>query len=119
VRGATGARGSTGTQGAKGATGARGPTGPAGSQRITATASSTSPTNLGAQVTATATCPTGKILLGGGGGAASSDSTHPERAVLKSSQPASATSWAATGVATANLGGTFVMTVTAVAVCTT
>jgi hypothetical protein len=48
----------------------------------------------------------------------SSDATHPERVVLTSSRPASANSWAATGVATASLGGTFVMTVTAVAVCT-
>ena len=46
-----------------------------------------------------------------------SDTAHPDRVQLNSSQPASATSWAAIGVAAANLGGSFVMTVTAVAVC--
>ncbi|HET7758729.1 MAG TPA: hypothetical protein VFK62_02320 [Gaiellaceae bacterium] len=68
-------------------------------------------------MTATATCPAGKVLLGGGGSVSNSDTAHPDRVQLNSSQPASATSWAATGVAAANLGGSFVMTVTAVAVC--
>lgn len=56
----------------------------------------------------------GKVLLGGGGEVTNSDTTRPDRVQLNSSQPASTTSWAVT----AKLGGSFVMTVTAVAVCT-
>jgi hypothetical protein len=70
-------------------------------------------------VTATVSCPAGKVLLGGGGQAVNSDSTHPERVLLRANRPTSTNDgWTATAVATTNLGSGFVMTVTAYAICT-
>ena len=69
-------------------------------------------------VTATATCPVGKVLLGGGA-QVTTTAAAKERAQLVSSYASAATSWTATGVvAIAALGAGFTMTVTAQAVCT-
>jgi hypothetical protein len=69
-------------------------------------------------VTASASCPAGKALLGGGGSATNTDVT-PERTVLTQSFPLSTTSWQAVGVV---VGGDLStgrrMTVQAWAICT-
>jgi hypothetical protein len=68
-------------------------------------------------VTATATCPAGKVLLGGGA-QVTTTSANADRAVLVSSYPSSATVW--TAVAVVNQGALGVgrtMTVQAYALC--
>ena len=65
-------------------------------------------------MTATATCPAGKVLLGGGGQATTTDA---DRASLPESYPSDATTWTAVGVVTANLTGGAQMTVRAYALC--
>ena len=67
-------------------------------------------------VTATATCPMGKVLLGGGAHITTT-ATQKSRAVLVSSYPSSTTVWTAIGVAEAALGAGNTMTVTAYALC--
>jgi hypothetical protein len=68
-------------------------------------------------ITATATCPAGKVLLGGG---ANVTTTAPqkERAHLVGSYPSSAGTWTGVGVVgISNLGAGRTMTVGAYALC--
>ena len=69
-------------------------------------------------MTAIASCPAGKVLLGGGG-EVTTTAAAKERAYLVASFPSAATSWTATGVVgIAALGAGQTMTVRAYAVCT-
>jgi hypothetical protein len=68
-------------------------------------------------VTATATCPSGTVLLGGGA-FVSTTATQKERAILQSSYPSSTTVWTGVGVVGIGaLGAGQTMTVTAYALC--
>jgi hypothetical protein len=68
-------------------------------------------------VTATATCPAGKVLLGGGGLATTTVSAK-ERVHLMGSHPSSTTTWTVIGVVGIGaLGAGQTMTVTAYALC--
>ena len=119
--GSMGPPGSTGPAGPAGPTGAAGPTGPAGpagAQVVIGTPVTTA-ANAARNVltTATATCPSGKVLLGGGG-LVTTTATQKERAVLVSSYPSASDTWTASGVvAVAALGAGNTMTVTAYALC--
>jgi hypothetical protein len=69
-------------------------------------------------VTATATCPAGKVLLGGGG-VVTTTVAQKERAYLTASYATSTTTWTAIGVVGISaLGAGQTMTVTASAFCT-
>jgi hypothetical protein len=134
-KGDTGATGPPGPQGLKGDTGATGPAGPqgvqgpagasgsvSGVQIIEATTTSSSSPVFGTTATATATCPSGKILLGGGGSLTKFSSNNDSMS-LQSSFPLSApfsttpTMFRAVGVANNNFfNGNF--TVKAFAICT-
>ena len=68
-------------------------------------------------VTATATCPAGKVLLGGGGLVTTTVSAK-ERVHLAGSHPSSTTTWTAIGdVGNGAVGAGQTMTVTACALC--
>ena len=69
-------------------------------------------------ITASVSCPAGKVLLGGGA-QITTTAAQKSRAVLVSSYPSGATAWTAIGVAAAALGAGQTMTVTAFVVCTT
>lgn len=69
----------------------------------------------GTQVTSTATCPAGKVLLGGG--ALVTTTAAKERVSLTSSYPSSTTTWTAIATVENDLGGTATMSVTAYALC--
>ena len=116
--GATGAAGAIGATGSTGATGATGATGPTGATLVTGTTiTSAQGAVKGTQVTATASCAVGKVLLGGGAQVTTTDPTLA-RAVLVSDYPSSATSWMAVGmVSDSNLGGGLTFSVTAYALC--
>jgi hypothetical protein len=92
--------------------------GPAGSQLVTGTpVTSAANASRNTTVTATATCPGGKVLLGGGGLVTTSTSAK-ERVHLQASYPTSTTTWTAVGVvAIGALGSGQTMTVTAYALC--
>ena len=82
-------------------------------------AGSTSATaaTVGTQVTDTATCAAGKLILGGGGLVTTTDASL-KKAVLVSSYPSSTTVWTAIGmVADTNLGAGKTITATAYALC--
>jgi hypothetical protein len=68
-------------------------------------------------VTATATCPAGKVVLGGGANVTTT-AAQKERAQLVGSYPSSATTWTAVGVVSiSNLGTGHRMTVIAYVLC--
>ncbi|HEX4220596.1 MAG TPA: hypothetical protein VHZ02_19645 [Acidimicrobiales bacterium] len=151
-QGPVGATGATGAKGATGATGPAGPPGPAGSSgskstgitsasvvQGTVVSSIVDPTP-GTVTTATAACPTGRVLLGGGGqvadGAPSASgskavttTTAASTAVtavtsgtgvaLLSSNPSAARTWRAVGVVTGPLTAGMALSVQAYAVCGT
>jgi hypothetical protein len=72
-------------------------------------------TGLDTPVTATASCPAGKVLLGGGAKVTYVGGSEGE-VVLQQSYPSSATQWTAVGVILSFATGT--MTVQAYVVCT-
>jgi hypothetical protein len=73
--------------------------------------------NKGTQVTSTATCATGKVLLGGGGHVTTTD-TNLQRAVMVGSYPSSTTTWTTIGmVEDANLASGKTLSATAYALC--
>jgi len=127
--GETGPQGPVGPIGPKGDTGAVGPRGPAGAngsvsgvQIIEATTTSSNSPRAGTTATATATCPSGTILLGGGGSLTKFSSNNDSMS-LQSSFPLSApfsntpTMFRAVGVADNDFfNGNF--TVKAFAICT-
>jgi hypothetical protein len=68
-------------------------------------------------VTATVSCPNGKVLLGGGGDVTTDDSQQ-SRAAMQSSYPSDNNTWTVVGVVSdSNLGGGKTLTVTAYALC--
>ncbi|MGB2875121.1 MAG: hypothetical protein WBB76_06560 [Gaiellaceae bacterium] len=66
-------------------------------------------------MTASASCPAGKALLGGGGTATNNES--PEASFLNQSFPFNATTWRVVGVVATDLSSSKRMTVQAWAVC--
>ena len=73
--------------------------------------------NKGTQVTSTATCDPGKVLLGGGARVTTTD-TNLARAGLVTSYPSSTTTWTAIGMVTdSNLANGRTVSVTAYALC--
>ena len=71
---------------------------------------------FGTLVTATATCPTGKVLLGGGTKVTTTDPSY--KVITQHSYPSStANTWTGTGYVLSNLGAPHKMTVTTYAVC--
>jgi hypothetical protein len=73
----------------------------------------------GTLMTATATCPDGKVLLGGGAQITDSSETGDtnDRVVLRSSYPSSTTEWTATAVVIDQIYGFRTVTVQAFALC--
>jgi hypothetical protein len=68
-------------------------------------------------VTATATCPAGKVLLGGGA-LVTTTATQKERVYVQASYPSATDTWTAVGVVGISaLGSGQTMTVTAYALC--
>ena len=118
VQGPQGPQGDPGPQGPQGNPGPQGPAGPAGAQLVTGTpvtSAANAPRNT--VITATATCPVGKVLLGGGALVATT-ATQKERAQLVGSYPSAVDTWTALGVVSiAALGVGQTMTVTAYALC--
>lgn len=98
--------------------GLQGPPGPSGSQLVVGTpVTSAANAARNTTVTATATCPSGSVLLGGGA-SVTTTAAQKERAQLVASYPSSTTTWSAVGVvAISALGGGQTMTVTAYALC--
>ena len=91
--------------------------GNSGSTLVAGTTVTSSPSALkGVQVTSTATCGAGKVLLGGGSRVTTND-TVLSRAVMVSSYPSSTTTWTAIGVVSENLTTGKTMSVTAYALC--
>ena len=124
--------GPVGPQGPKGDTGPTGPQGPTGPTGLatsqTVVGSSVDSDILvlaGTRLSATASCPTGKTLLGGGGSVTERDllgnlivlQTVALEESVPSPAPGTSTSWRVTGVVTANLTALQKMRVTAYAVC--
>ncbi|HEY7279839.1 MAG TPA: hypothetical protein VH594_28000 [Trebonia sp.] len=68
--------------------------------------------------TATASCPSGTVLVGGGADVANSNAAEPADVQLIRSRPAGS-SWEAIGVIDVGLGASNHMTVTAYALCAT
>ncbi|MBM2822483.1 MAG: hypothetical protein HW413_1229, partial [Thermoleophilia bacterium] len=110
--------GPQGAIGPQGSVGPQGPAGPSGSQLVVGTpvtSAANAPRNT--TVTATASCPVGKVLLGGGA-LVTTTATQKERAQLVASYPTAVGMWTAVGVVSlAALGGGQTMTVTAYALC--
>jgi hypothetical protein len=95
--GPTGPIGPRGVNGDDGATGATGPAGPAGSTMIESpvvVSALGAPSGTG--ITATVTCPAGKVLLGGGGATSNGDADG--KTALTGSYPSNTTTWVVQGV---------------------
>jgi hypothetical protein len=120
VVGACTAEGPEGPTGPDGATGAQGPAGPAkSSQRVTGTAATTvNNPNPGVRLSATATCPSGTVLLNGGAVVTRTGGGSGQAAIAESF-PSSATTWTATLMIVTNFTGTSTATITPHVVCTT
>jgi hypothetical protein len=73
---------------------------------------------MGTVVTATATCPAGKKILGGGGTYTVSSSAQFARVALLASYPSSATAWSVSVRVNQGLGSGVTATARAYAVCT-
>ncbi|MBI5457963.1 collagen-like protein [Candidatus Kaiserbacteria bacterium] len=115
--GDTGPVGPEGPQGPQGQKGEQGVAGNSGAVRIEGTPISSAPgAGGGAQVTATATCPTG-VLLGGGANVTNSSGTSNGSVILSSSYPSDATTWTAVGTVRAVLAASAEMVVQAFALC--
>jgi hypothetical protein len=119
--GAPGPEGPQGPQGEPGPAGPQGPEGdpgPSGSQLVVGTPVTSAPNaSRNTTLVATATCPTGTVLLGGGG-QVTTTATQKERVHLAASYPSSTGTWSAVGVVgIAALGAGQTMTVTAYALC--
>jgi hypothetical protein len=71
----------------------------------------------GSQITATATCDAGSVLLGGGAEVTTNDAARRERVTLTASYPSSTTTWTAVGTAISTLQAAQTMTVQAFALC--
>jgi hypothetical protein len=71
--------------------------------------------NVTTTLSATATCPAGKVLLGGG---AKVTSGQPERAVVQQSYPSAANTWTAVGLVITSMNSGNTMSVQAFVVCT-
>jgi Collagen triple helix repeat (20 copies) len=114
--GATGATGPTGPTGATGPTGPTGTTGPAGSTLVVGTAATSSAAaTAGTQVSATASCASGKAALGGGASVTTNDSN--QFVALTASYPSSTSQWTAVGTVMQDLTPTKTMTVQAYVLC--
>lgn len=121
LRGATGATGRQGSQGPAGQNGAQGARGPAGTIAAStpvsgpAVLSSIDPA-VGTAISATASCPTGQVLLGGG-----AQITGPgdvgKSVMLRSSYPSSSTTWRTVAVVMAPVGITDQVTLHPYALC--
>jgi hypothetical protein len=113
---AIGAVGPQGPAGPAGATGAKGLAGPPGiAEYQIVAAEDSSPTTLSGSGAVSATCPTGKSLIGGGGTATRVDGSFGgDSYKVVASWPASATSWTVRGYKTSGSGG---LKVTAWAIC--
>jgi hypothetical protein len=72
----------------------------------------------GTTISATASCPAGKKLLGGGGRSGATAAAQERRVVLKESYPSGAGSWTVVALVINNLTGGTRATVAAAAVCT-
>jgi hypothetical protein len=105
--------------GAKGDKGDKGDTGPAGvaASAITPGTTVTSANNptAGTNVPATATCPSGKVLLGGGGRVTASG--QRANVQLAESYPTSTTTWTVIANVTSNMTSSNTVSVTAYVVC--
>jgi maltoporin len=73
---------------------------------------------MGTMVTATATCPAGKKILGGGGSYTVSNASQISRVGLIETYPSAANAWTVTARVHQGLSSGFTTTVTAYAVCT-
>lgn len=116
--GSPGPPGDPGPQGPQGDPGAQGTPGPAGAQLVEGTPVTSVPNPpRNTVVTASASCPAGKVLLGGGAWATTT-ATQKERVHLMASYPSAADTWTGIGVvAISALGSGRTMTVTAYALC--
>ena len=74
--------------------------------------------NSGTVVSAVATCPASKKILGGGAGYSVSNVAQTNRVSVLTSSPSAADAWTVTARVNQNLGGTVTVTVSAYAVCT-
>lgn len=116
VAGPTGLAGEQGPTGDMGPQGTQGPPGPSGSTLVMGTpVVSAVNAALNTQVTATAACTVGKLLLGGG--ALVTTTANAARVGLSASYPSSTSAWAAVGTVRQKLGGGRTMTVIAYALC--
>jgi hypothetical protein len=127
--GTTGATGPAGPQGERGEKGDQGIQGPQGAQGNPGISGSVAVSHISgttmfsaqlatenAQVSATASCPTG-VLIGGGAYTTSSTGTQNSRVMLSASYPSDATTWTAVGTIRTSLTGSAQMVVQAFALC--
>ncbi len=68
-------------------------------------------------MSATVTCPAGKVVLGGGGTVTTSASAQDNKTALRASYPSTTEEWTVEAVVTASIGGGNTLTVTPYALC--